>query len=78
MTEFVINPPATPTVAVADFEARFPVRKIFCVGCVYATHAREMGKDPDREPSFLFTRNADAVVEIEGLGKLTTTIGERQ
>jgi len=26
-------------------------------------HAREMGKDPDREPPFFFTKPADAVVD---------------
>ena len=49
MTEYVITPPATPSVAVADSAARFAVRRIFCVGRNYAAHAREMGKDPDRE-----------------------------
>jgi fumarylpyruvate hydrolase len=43
--------------------ARFPVRRIFCVGRNYAAHAREMGKDPDREPPFFFTKPADAVVD---------------
>ena len=38
-------------------------RRIFCVGRNYAAHAREMGKDPDREPPFFFTKPADAVVD---------------
>ncbi len=63
MTEYVITPPSTPSVAVADSAARFAVRRIFCVGRNYAAHAREMGKDPDREPPFFFTKPADAVVE---------------
>jgi fumarylpyruvate hydrolase len=63
MTDFVIDPPATPSVAVADSTARFAVRRIFCVGRNYAAHAREMGKDPDREPPFFFTKPADAVVD---------------
>jgi fumarylpyruvate hydrolase len=63
MTEYVIDPPATPSVAVADSDARFPVRRIFCVGRNYAAHAREMGKDPDREPPFFFSKPADAVVD---------------
>ncbi len=63
MTEYVIDPPATPSVAVADSTARFPVRRIFCVGRNYAAHAREMGKDPDREPPFFFCKPADAVVD---------------
>lgn len=60
---YVINPPATASVAVAGTPDRFPVRRIFCVGRNYAAHAREMGKDPDREPPFFFTKPADAVVD---------------
>jgi fumarylpyruvate hydrolase len=63
MTEFVFTPPAAASVAVAGESARFPVRRIFCVGRNYAAHAREMGKDPDREPPFFFTKPADAVVD---------------
>ena len=63
MNDYVIDPPAIPSVAVAGSRARFPVRRIFCVGRNYAAHAREMGKDPDREPPFFFTKPADAVVD---------------
>lgn len=63
MTEYVFEPPAPASIAVADSSARFPVRRIFCVGRNYAAHAREMGKDPDREPPFFFTKPADAVVD---------------
>ena len=55
-------PPPQPTVAVAGSNDRIPVRRIFCVGRNYAAHAREMGRDPDREPPFFFTKPADAVV----------------
>jgi len=47
---------------------QFPVRRIFCIGRNYAAHAREMGKDPDREPPFFFTKWADDLVP--GGGKL--------
>lgn len=60
---FVIDPPPQASVAVAGQEARFPVRRIFCVGRNYAAHAREMGNDPDREPPFFFTKPADAVID---------------
>ena len=63
MTDFVIPAPCQPSVAVAGSEKRFPVRRIFCVGRNYAAHAREMGKDPDRDPPFFFTKPADAVVD---------------
>lgn len=60
---FVFQPPEPASVAVAGSNDRFPVRRIFCVGRNYAAHAREMGKDPDREPPFFFTKPADAVVD---------------
>ena len=63
MTNYVLPQPPQASVAVSDGEARFPVRRIFCVGRNYAAHAREMGKDPDREPPFFFTKPADAVVD---------------
>ncbi|WP_434288371.1 fumarylacetoacetate hydrolase family protein [Celeribacter sp. SCSIO 80788] len=59
-----VFPPAEPaTVAVDGTDDRLPVRRIFCVGRNYAAHAREMGKDPDRDPPFFFTKPADAVVD---------------
>ena len=63
MPGFVISAPACPSIAVEGQSARFPVRRIFCVGRNYAEHAREMGNDPDAEPPFFFTKPADAVVE---------------
>lgn len=61
--ELVFKAPAQPTIAVDGTEDRLPVRRIFCVGRNYAAHAREMGKDPDRDPPFFFTKPADAVVD---------------
>jgi fumarylpyruvate hydrolase len=53
-----------PTLAVAGSAARFPVRRVYCVGRNYADHAREMGSDPDREPPFYFTKPADAAFTV--------------
>ena len=60
---YVIDPPPQPSVAIANNAARFPVRRIFCVGRNYADHVREMGDDPKSEPPVFFTKPADAVVE---------------
>ena len=60
--EYVVAPPETPSLAVAGTAARFPVRRIYCVGRNYAAHAREMGHDPDREPPFFFQKNPDALL----------------
>jgi fumarylpyruvate hydrolase len=45
---FVIPSPLQPSIAVAGTEARFPVRRIWCVGRNYEEHSREMGDDPTR------------------------------
>lgn len=54
--------PPVPVIPVVGQEAGFPVRRVFCVGRNYAEHAREMGRDPDREPPFFFTKWAETVV----------------
>lgn len=66
MTEFVIAVPKTPSLAVEGQSARFPLRRVYCVGRNYSEHAREMGHDPDREPPFFFSKPADAVVPASG------------
>jgi len=63
VSNYVLAPPPVPSVAVAGTASRFPVRRIFCVGRNYAAHAREMGRDPDREAPFFFLKPADAVVD---------------
>jgi fumarylpyruvate hydrolase len=59
---YVFEPAPAAAIPVMDEEAQFPVRRIYCVGRNYAAHAREMGKDPDREPPFFFMKPADAIV----------------
>jgi fumarylpyruvate hydrolase len=54
--------PQPPTLARTVSNDTFPVRRVFCVGRNYAEHAREMGRDPDREPPFFFTKWAETVV----------------
>ncbi|TKC87919.1 fumarylacetoacetate hydrolase family protein [Trinickia terrae] len=60
---FVISAPPVHTLAVAGEPGLFPVNRVFCIGRNYAAHAREMGKDPDREPPFFFMKPANAVVQ---------------
>ena len=59
---YLFPPAPQPSVEIKGRAERFPVRRIFCVGRNYAAHAREMGKDPEREAPFFFTKPADAVV----------------
>lgn len=54
--------PQDPILAKTSTGEDFPVRRVFCVGRNYAAHAREMGRDPDREPPFFFTAWAETVV----------------
>ena len=61
--KLAIEAPPLHTLAIAGIAERFPVNRVFCVGRNYAAHAREMGKDPDREPPFFFMKPANAVVD---------------
>lgn len=64
--DYVIAPPATPSVAVAGSSARFPVHRIYCIARNYADHAREMGSAPDRSQPVFFCKPADAIVTGDG------------
>ena len=62
MTQWLFPPRPTPSLPIAGSSARFPVRRIVCVGQNYAAHAREMGSDPDKQTPFFFTKPGDAIV----------------
>ncbi|MES3013321.1 MAG: fumarylacetoacetate hydrolase family protein [Pseudomonadota bacterium] len=62
--ESVIDLPSSPSVAVHGSAARFPVRRIYCVGRNYAEHAIEMGYS-GREAPFFFMKPGDAVLPVE-------------
>jgi fumarylpyruvate hydrolase len=59
---YAIPAPPTYTLTIAGSDELFPVHRVFCVGRNYAAPAREMGKDPDRDPPFFFMKPACAVV----------------
>jgi len=61
---YVITPAPIVGVPVVGSDDQFAVRRIYCVGRNYEAHAREMGKDPDREPPFFFCKPADAVLYV--------------
>jgi fumarylpyruvate hydrolase len=58
---FVIPPPAVPSLPVGGSSKLFPVRRVWCVGRNYLEHIREMGND-EREPPFFFAKPSDALV----------------
>lgn len=57
MTELVIDAQEPVLLEVIGTKAKFPVRRVYCIGRNYAAHAVEMGHDPDREPPFFFQKN---------------------
>jgi fumarylpyruvate hydrolase len=60
--ELLFDIGSVPSVPVIGRKERFPVHRIYCVGRNYAAHAREMGKDPEKEAPFFFLKPADAVL----------------
>ncbi len=66
MTQYTFTPPTETLIPVVGSDAKFPVRRIYCVGRNYAEHAREMGADPNREPPFFFSKPRDAAVPVGG------------
>ena len=58
MNDFVFPAAATPSVAIAASELRFPVHRIYCVGRNYS----DQGRDISAEPPVFFLKPADAVV----------------
>jgi len=61
MTQYLFEPAPIHALPVAGSDALYPVHRIYCVGRNYAAHAREMGKDPDRDPPFYFMKPAIAL-----------------
>jgi fumarylpyruvate hydrolase len=65
---YVITPPAVASLPVIGTEARFPVRRIYCVGRNYLAHVREMNEGADeRDPPFFFQKPADSIVYDGGV-----------
>lgn len=61
--KYAVTPAPVHTLVIAGKEEQFPVNRIFCVGRNYAAHAREMGRDPEREAPFFFMKPACAAVQ---------------
>ena len=62
MTRHLFELPEAFSIPLEGEEARFPVRRIFCVGRNYAAHAAEMGNEVDREAPFYFTKAPAAAI----------------
>ena len=62
--EYVISSWDIPSLPIIGTAARFPVRRIFCVGRNYVEHQKEMGGD-GREQPFFFTKAAHDLVPLK-------------
>jgi fumarylpyruvate hydrolase len=65
-TSFAIPAWDIPSLAVRGESARFPVRRIFCVGRNYVEHQKEMGGDGREQPFFFAKAAHDALAVAEG------------
>jgi fumarylpyruvate hydrolase len=65
MTTYIFAPAPVFSLPVVGAEARFPVKRIFCVGRNYHAHAVEMGRPVDKSTMkpFYFLKDASALVE---------------
>lgn len=63
MNHYVVPAYPAASLPVVGSDARFPVRRVYCVGRNYVAHAQEMGFT-GREPPFFFLKPADAVVPV--------------
>ena len=60
--DYVVPAAPQPSLPVSGTAARFPVRRIYCVGRNYLAHVREMGHD-EKSPPFFFAKASDMIVE---------------
>ena len=65
MSDFLFLPAPPIAAPIRGRAARFPIRRIFCVGRNYEAHAREMGVAADREAPFYFTKASEHYVPSE-------------
>ncbi|MBI5609335.1 MAG: fumarylacetoacetate hydrolase family protein [Deltaproteobacteria bacterium] len=70
--EWLFDPPAPPSLAIAGRPERLPVRRIWCVGRNYRAHIQEMGGDPRRDTPIFFAKPGDSILQVASgtLGKL--------
>ncbi len=67
MTDYLIPPADVTSLSVQGSAARFPVRRIYCVGRNFAEHAKEMGAEvPSRGTPVFFMKPGDAIVADGG------------
>lgn len=61
--DYVFPPSDPPSLPVVGTKAKFPVRRIYCIGKNYSEHVREMGGDVERSEPIFFTKAAQTIVQ---------------
>lgn len=63
--KYLWNPPPVYSLPVQGSDARYPIKRIFCVGRNYHAHAVEMGRPVDKATAkpFYFTKSPSTLVE---------------
>lgn len=65
MTDYAVTPPAQAYLDITGSDAKFPVRRVYCIGKNYLDHIREMEAD-ERDPPVVFQKPTDSVVRNGG------------
>lgn len=60
MTDYIFTPAPRPSLPVVGSAARFPIRRVYCIGRNYADHVAELGNTPEQQPPF-FLKPAEAL-----------------
>ena len=67
LADFALPAPTLQSLPIEGSSARFPIRRIYCVGRNYVAHVREMGGDETRDFPLIFQKPADAIVQNGGV-----------
>jgi fumarylpyruvate hydrolase len=63
---YAVPAPQQVSLPIAGSDARFPVRRIYCIGKNYVAHVAEMGGDASRDFPIIFQKPADSIVQNGG------------
>ncbi len=59
---YAFPPPESVSLAISGERAKFPVRRVYCIGKNYEGHVKEMGGDIARSQPIFFTKAAETLV----------------
>ena len=65
MATFAFSPAPAAHLDIVGTDAKFPVRRIYCIGKNYVAHIIEMNAD-ERDPPVIFMKPTDAIVKNGG------------